>query len=213
MNIAELTAERDRLVARIAEIDALIASAAEATTRFSLVEVTESGRTKWRIARDGVAFGSTFGDRQIAEDMLATRNAISEDWTISYEQRGRMGWSWLARKDGRSRPIDMPTAARLVAAVAEDEAAAPARMIRAAERAVEAEAERIAAEEAARVAAERAKLATPRQVEFILTLLAQQEFQLGGGGFVVGGPTKREDIAKLTKEQASAYITSLKGDY
>lgn len=55
-------------------------------------------------------------------------------------------------------------------------------------------------------------LATPRQVEFILQLLARRERTGEGGGFFYG-PTDRAGIEEMSKADASTYITSLKGDY
>lgn len=71
------------------------------------------------------------------------------------------------------------------------------------------------AEEAARkarLAAARKKgpLATPRQIEFIMDLIDQGRREEGGFYY---GPTKREDVELMTKADASAYITSLLGDY
>ena len=45
-----------------------------------------------------------------------------------------------------------------------------------------------------------------------MTLLGWLGFSGEADGFV-SGPTTREEIAKLSKSQASAYITSLKGQY
>lgn len=55
-------------------------------------------------------------------------------------------------------------------------------------------------------------LATPRQVDFILQLLARREHLGEGGGFFYG-PTDRAGIEEMSKADASTYITSLKGDY
>lgn len=55
-------------------------------------------------------------------------------------------------------------------------------------------------------------LATPRQVDYILQLLARRERTGEGGGFFYG-PTGREAIEEMSKADASTYITSLKGDY
>ena len=74
---------------------------------------------------------------------------------------------------------------------------------------------RAAAEKAAadRVAAgQPAELATERQVDFIMSLVARRAAYGEADGFM-SGPTTREAIAKLSKSQASAYITSLKGGY
>lgn len=74
---------------------------------------------------------------------------------------------------------------------------------------------RAAAEKAAadRVAAgQPAELATERQVDFIMSLIARRAAYGEADGFM-SGPTTREEIAKLSKSQASAYITSMKGGY
>ncbi|MGW3383314.1 helix-turn-helix domain-containing protein [Streptomyces albogriseolus] len=71
-----------------------------------------------------------------------------------------------------------------------------------------------AAREAQLAEAHRTKgpLATPRQVDFILQLLARRERTGEGGGFFYG-PTDRAGIEEMSKADASTYITSLKGDY
>ena len=74
---------------------------------------------------------------------------------------------------------------------------------------------RAAAEKAAaeRVAAgQPAELATERQVDFIMSLVARRAAYGEADGFM-SGPTTHEAIAKLSKAQASAYITSMKGGY
>jgi len=64
-----------------------------------------------------------------------------------------------------------------------------------------------------RAAAQRtAHLATPRQVDYILTLLDRRARSGDGGGFF-SGPTDRAGIEKLSRSEASSYIDSLKGDY
>lgn len=55
-------------------------------------------------------------------------------------------------------------------------------------------------------------LATERQVDYILTLLAHRERTGEGGGFFYG-PTDRAGLELLSRSDASSYITSLKGDY
>ncbi|MET8661665.1 hypothetical protein [Streptomyces griseus] len=55
-------------------------------------------------------------------------------------------------------------------------------------------------------------LATDRQVELILSLLSERRRTGDGGGFQTG-PVDRPGIEKLTREQASTYIDSLKGAY
>lgn len=74
---------------------------------------------------------------------------------------------------------------------------------------------RAAAEKAAadRVAAgQPAELATERQVNFIMSLIARRDAYGEADGFM-SGPTTREAVAQLDKAQASAYITSMKGGY
>lgn len=52
--------------------------------------------------------------------------------------------------------------------------------------------------------------ATPRQVDFIMDLISQGR-HLEGGWFI--GPTTIEDVKKLSKSDASRYISSLLGEY
>ena len=66
---------------------------------------------------------------------------------------------------------------------------------------------------ARRVAAgQPAELATERQVAFIMSLVARRAAYGEADGFM-SGPTTREAVAQLSKSQASAYITSMKGGY
>jgi uncharacterized membrane protein YccC len=148
---------------------------------------------------------------------MAAIAAVPDIYSVGYEQVGRLGWKYTARRSG-GRLIDHEDIHRLIEMVRQDFDAIPGRIARAAERKAEEEAERVAAQEAAEraeaEAAERAKYATPRQVDFILTLLAEREFRaFPGPGFIIDGPTERSEIEKMTKERASAYISSLKGDY
>lgn len=54
--------------------------------------------------------------------------------------------------------------------------------------------------------------ASPRQVDYILSLLRRRTQSGEGGGFFAG-PTDRNGIARLSRADASAYINSLTGDY
>lgn len=55
-------------------------------------------------------------------------------------------------------------------------------------------------------------LATPRQVDYILSLLDQRKHSGASGGFMTG-PADRMGIEALTRQQASTYITSLTERY
>lgn len=55
-------------------------------------------------------------------------------------------------------------------------------------------------------------LATDRQVDYILTLLAKRRRTGNNAGFMTG-PTSREDIQRMTRQKASAYIDSLTETY
>ena len=53
---------------------------------------------------------------------------------------------------------------------------------------------------------------TERQISFIMSLLGRRERSGEAGGFMAG-PTTREGVARLTRNQASSYIDSLTGRY
>ena len=55
-----------------------------------------------------------------------------------------------------------------------------------------------------------ANLATPRQVEYIMALIARGAHEEGG---FYSGPTTREKVAMMDRKSASLYIDSLKGNY
>lgn len=67
-----------------------------------------------------------------------------------------------------------------------------------------------AAAAAATTEAPAEEVATSKQVDFIMTMIARGAHTEGG---FVRGPRTREAVATLTKSQASLYITSLKGEY
>jgi hypothetical protein len=69
-----------------------------------------------------------------------------------------------------------------------------------------------AAAESAFRAAEDNSRATPRQVGYIVALLRQRARSGDGGGFMVG-PTETDEIRKMSKSDASAYINSLTDNY
>jgi hypothetical protein len=55
-------------------------------------------------------------------------------------------------------------------------------------------------------------MATPRQVDYIMSLLDRRERNGDGGGFMYG-PTDRAGVERMTRAEASLYITSLKEEY
>lgn len=69
-----------------------------------------------------------------------------------------------------------------------------------------------AAERAANAAAEaRGPLATERQVDYIMSLLSQHGGQ--NTTWFSAGPTTLEEVSRMTRRDASTYISALKGDY
>lgn len=64
----------------------------------------------------------------------------------------------------------------------------------------------------AKAAAPKPALATLSQVDYIVTLLARRHQHGDGDGFMIG-PTSRSEIAQMTRQDASAYISSLTGAY
>lgn len=54
--------------------------------------------------------------------------------------------------------------------------------------------------------------ATPKQVDYIMTLLARRARDGQGGGYFTG-PTTREGVAGMTRRDASTYIDSLTDRY
>lgn len=76
---------------------------------------------------------------------------------------------------------------------------------------IAAEREAQAKADAERAAAEaRGPLATERQVNFIMSLLAQHDGQ--NVTWFTQGPTKYPEIAKMTRSDASTYISALVGE-
>lgn len=76
---------------------------------------------------------------------------------------------------------------------------------------IAAEREAQAKADAERAAAEaRGPLATDRQVSFIMSLLAQHDGQ--NVTWYSKGPTSRVEVARMTRSDASTYISALKGE-
>lgn len=78
--------------------------------------------------------------------------------------------------------------------------------------AAEAAVQEARAAQLAEAARTKGPLATERQVDYIMQLLAHREYSGEGGGFYYG-PTDRAGVEMMSKLEASSYITSLKGDY
>lgn len=76
---------------------------------------------------------------------------------------------------------------------------------------IAAEREAQAKADAERAAAEaRGPLATDRQVNYIMSLLAQHDGQ--NVTWYSKGPTSRAEVARMTRSDASTYISALKGE-
>lgn len=146
------------------------------------------------------------GNKKIAEKYAELLGDLPSGYSLQYvPSRKAFGPAkdWLASSPRAAWRETFATAEQAVAAAVNHAEAAPQR----AEAACLAAAEEIISAEAA---VQTANLATPRQVDYILSLLAQRG---GAGGGFFNGPTDRAGIALLTKTQASAYITSLKEEY
>lgn len=177
-----------------------------------------------RIDHGPKPYDKSYSERSIAEAHVAMVNAIPEGYSIersTYPARsGRTGYVWRLRthtEDPRPLRGDYDEAeyglgriVELVTRLVRDHAAgAPERIAKA-----EAERERASAAEARRneLIARKGELATPRQISYILRLLSEREYSGEGGGFFMG-PTDPDQVAELSKREASNYIDSLTGRY
>ena len=141
----------------------------------------------------------------------------TEDYYVIQETRTRKerGKTWgpglyaFHNNDSTPKNVFRPYADEAKAIAACDELQAQWDVERAAIRA-EIAAEEKAEEERRQLIAEKGPLATPRQVSYIMALI-DQGARLEGGFYY--GPTTREEVEKMSKKEASLYITSLKGDY
>jgi hypothetical protein len=138
-----LQTERQQLVNRIAEIDALIA-AANSSTEYMVAErsVTEFGkeRSVFRVTRNGAPVaGHEYRDRKVAEDVALGMTAIPEDYSLGFGPAGRLGWKYMARRNGK-RIAEHEDIHRVIKSVQEDVADRPRRAALAAERRAEASA-------------------------------------------------------------------------
>ena len=140
---------------------------------------------------------------------------ITTDHYITYETAARktrgvqIEKGWAVYHDNGSTPksqhgedIEAAEQAAIAAQAATDERTT-------ARKAEQAKKDSADAEHAALIA-EKGPLATPRQVDFIMSLISQGRHHEGG---FYNGPTTIEGIRKMSKSSASAYITSLTGNY
>lgn len=203
-------------------------------TRVHAVTRTDGTPAGYGPGKDHVITNFTFLKKADAETGAAILNALPEGYYVAKHevryQRSSINtnhWVWrLAGGDSND-----PQSVRGDVRIGTDKDAAVEYLVRSAKThaagtadriAKKAEADAIAAAEAtvreaceaqlAEARATKGPLATPRQVDYILNLLAQRERTGEGGGFFYG-PTDRAGIELLSKSDASTYITSLKGDY
>lgn len=165
-------------------------------------------------------YGFATPHRHIAEQAAAGYDRLPAGYTLQYSYTEKQGLTtlpprWVVSKGGghtkspeylRSHDEDIDV---VIGIAQRHAAAAPKR----AEQAAIQEAETALREAQAAIAAERGPLATPPQVDHIMRLLARREYNGDGGGFIIGGPATRGEVARLTKAEASLYIDSLKEDY
>jgi hypothetical protein len=196
--------------------------------------VVRTDGTKAGFGGDQRIYDLTFTKKDDAETAAAITEALPENyWIRKHEVRFHRSsinsnyWVWRLAGGDNDDPQDVRCEVRLgtdraltvqqMTAEAEKHAAGSADRIR-----EKAEREAIAAAEGAVREAREAQLAearrqkgplaTPKQVDYILQLLARRERTGEGGGFFYG-PTDRAGIEEMSKVDASTYITSLKGDY
>jgi hypothetical protein len=196
--------------------------------------VTRTDGTKAGYAGDNRITGLTFRNKEDAETAAAITEALPESyWVRDHEVRYARSsicsnyWVWRLGGGDNDDPQDVRCEVRMDS----DRDVIVQRMVQAAEAHAAGSADRItkkaeadavaAAEATVREAREqqlselrrqKGALATPRQVDYILQLLARRERTGEGGGFFYG-PTDRAGLEEMSKADASTYITSLKGDY
>lgn len=147
----------------------------------------------------------TFGNIQITADYYITQD--DEKRTRRGLLIHKAGWN-VYYNDG-STPISQHGDDQ-AAAVEAAKAAQVAREERAAEKARKDAAEAAAEAERKALIAEKGPLATPRQVDYIWSLICQGRHEEGG---FYNGPTTLDGIRRMTKASASIYINSLTDNY
>lgn len=185
-----------------------------------IVEKVSSYGTSYRITwgKFNEDLGRGFNSREAAEAMAALIRELPDGYRIGYRVaragsiHGKSGWEITGPANYRSAPtldLDALTADMRRAIDGQDARIARANAKAAAQ--ATAEAERMVAVQADQIRREMG-LATERQVEYIVSLLARRARNGDGGGFF-SGPTNIEGIRRLTKDEASTYIDSLTENY
>ncbi|MFC1418607.1 hypothetical protein [Streptacidiphilus cavernicola] len=198
------------------------------------VSRTDGTETDFRV------YHATYLSREQAETHCEFVNRTPAEYHIRKEQHsGRQigtgtGYYWKITSSRNEDPTDLkktldlnheikgawPAGTRIVDMLVhwalQHAEGAPKRIAEKAERdaieAAESAVREVRAAQLAELRRTRGELATPRQVDYILRLLAARERSGEGGGFFYG-PKDRAGIEEMSKADASSYITSLKGDY
>ncbi|MEU5157270.1 hypothetical protein [Glycomyces sp. NPDC021274] len=207
--------------------------------RYTVVEqTTERPASKWtkahtvtkyvvtKAGKEPRSYDPVYTEREHAELHARIANAIPDNYSIRRvaprASSIRSGYVWKLEGHSRDpRPCkstfdesnydgDLDRLAGNAIRVANEHAAGSGARI------AEAEAEEILREahaaRRAELTAQKGELATPRQIDYIMSLLAQREISGEGGGFYYG-PTTRAGVEEMSKAEASVYIRSLTGDY
>lgn len=140
---------------------------------------------------------------------------ITTDYYITLEERARkhrgiqIQTGWTVYHDNSDIPTSQHGDDQAAAAAAAQAAQTKANERKAARATAKAKEEAAAAERAALIA-EKGPLATPRQVDYIWSLICQGRHHEGG---FYNGPTTLDGIRRMTKASASIYINSLTDNY
>lgn len=175
------------------------------------------------VGRDWRLYNATYITREQAEVHCEFVNHTPAEYSIAKSQH-RTGWHWKISGSRTEDPtplkafvdVNEASAGDLIRRATEHAQGAEARITAKAERdiieAAEAAVREARAAQLDEIRRTKGELATPKQVEYIVQLLAARERSGEGGGFFYG-PTDRAGIEEMSKIDASSYITSLKGDY
>ncbi|MUN41389.1 helix-turn-helix domain-containing protein [Actinomadura litoris] len=203
---------------------------------FHRVVRTDGTEPGWR--GDARLIDHIYADRARAEAVAEFLNRTPDCYRLELRQAGRTfsssgGWRWVVTggRDGDphrvSARIDVgwqpPATSSSTTAIGHvigltltHDKGAEKRIAEHAEKqaiaAAEQEVRQAREAQLAELRRQKGQLATPRQVDYILDLLEQRRISGEGGGFYLG-PADRAAIEEMSKNEASVYITSLKGEY